>query len=182
MISERDSVLVVVDMQNGFLNEKSRHIIPNVELLVRECRRLSIPVVFTRFFNRPGSPFERLIDWNEMYSPPDTDLADELQPDAETVVDKYFYTSFTTKMLELIEANSWRRMIVCGVTTESCVTKTAVDAFERGMVPLVVSDACASNAGEKYHQAGLLVLEMFIGIKQILSTQEILRQLVARSE
>ncbi|WP_280431477.1 isochorismatase family protein [Nocardia brasiliensis] len=38
------------------------------------------------------------------------------------------------------------RLILCGIATDACVLKTALDAFERGYVPWVVRDAVASNA------------------------------------
>lgn len=172
MISSRDSVLVVVDMQKGFMNENSSHIIPNVLRLVHECEDREIPVVFTKFFNTEGSPFELLIDWRKHYTAPDTDIVDELEHLVRIEISKNFYSSFTERMIELVSANSWRNMLLCGVATESCVTKTAVDAFESGLTPIVVSDACASDASSEAHQAGLLVLRRFIGARQIIATAE----------
>lgn len=54
MYDLKDPVLLVIDMQNGFLNRKSGHIIDPVARLVSECQIRSIPVIFTRFHNREG--------------------------------------------------------------------------------------------------------------------------------
>jgi len=45
--------------------------------------------------------------------------------------------------------------------------KSAVDAFERDIEPVVITDACASHAGGAVHEAGLLLLGRFIGKDQL---------------
>ncbi len=170
-----NSVLVVVDMQNGFLNHKSEHVIPNVVNLVKIFEERDRPVVFTRFHNQIGSPYETLIGWRRLRESPEIDLTDELKPFATTVIDKDFYSSFTNEFEDLLNHSNWTTIVLCGVATESCVMKTAVDAFERGLRPLVISDACASHAGEAIHQAGLTILGRFIGDKQIIKTSELLQ-------
>ena len=64
--------------------------------------------------------------------------------------------------------------MICGIATESCVCKTAADAFERNLTPWVVTDACASHAGQEAHDAGLLVTGRFVGHKQLITTAELL--------
>lgn len=177
MVELQNSVLVVVDMQNGFLGSKSRHVIPKVVNLVKECRNRSIPIVFTRFHNRPESPYETLIGWRRLREVPETDLTPELLPFAETIIDKDFYSALTEEFKKLIDKNGWRTLILCGVATESCVLKTAVDAFEGRLTPIVISDACASHAGDEVHQAGLMILGRFIGGRQLITTEELLQEI-----
>ncbi|MET8146633.1 isochorismatase family protein [Sphaerisporangium sp. NPDC005288] len=62
---------------------------------------------------------------------------------------------------------------MCGIATESCVLKTAADAFERNLTPWVIEDASASHAGEVSHEAGLLVTARFIGPRQFVRAAEI---------
>lgn len=169
----QNPVLVVVDMQNGFLGAKSEHVIPKVVDLVKTCKSQNIPIVFTRFHNRSASPYETLIGWHRLRESPEIDLTDALTQYAETVIDKDFYSSFTDDFQSLLAKKGWQTLIICGVATESCVMKTAVDAFERGLKPIVISDACASHAGDAIHQAGLTILARFIGNKQIISTAEL---------
>lgn len=174
MLIKENSVLVVVDMQKGFLNAHSSHIIPNVVQLVCEFGRRMKPVVFTTFFNTDNSQFERLIGWRKHYSSPETDLVNELNHFDRIEIRKNFYTGITDRMKVLIYENGWRTIFLCGVATESCVLKTAVDAFEQDLIPIVISDACGSDRGEEMHRAGLAVLSRFIGAKQIISTAELL--------
>jgi nicotinamidase-related amidase len=172
-----DPVLVVLDMQNGFVNEHSRHVIQNVQSLVRDCRSREVLVVFTRFFNSIGSPFERMIGWDKVHSAPETDLVIEFLELSEIMIDKNFYTALTPEFVTMIADNGWQTLLLCGIATESCVLKTAVDAFELGIRPIVVADACASDMGEESHQAGLLVLENLLGHEQIMTSSQLLREL-----
>lgn len=170
-------VLVVVDMQNGFLGEKSKPVIPKVVNLVEECRQRHLPIVFTRFHNRENSPYETLIGWKRLREFPETEITDELNGFAETIIDKDFYSSFTDEFKQLVNKNNWQTIILCGVATESCVMKTAVDAFERNLIPVVISDACASHAGMETHEAGLMLLGRFIGRHQLITTEELLKSI-----
>ncbi|MFI7697909.1 hypothetical protein [Nonomuraea sp. NPDC049480] len=54
-------------------------------------------VVFTRYINYPGSPYERLLGWTECMESPQIDIVDELRPHAEkatAVIDKNGYGMF----------------------------------------------------------------------------------------
>lgn len=170
------TALVVVDVQNGFVRSRSRHIVPAVVHLVQEWRKAGGAVVFTRYFNEPEGPFERIIGWTRMQGAPETDLTPDLATLVEDapVVDKVIYSLFNDEGTALVEQNGWTDLVICGIATESCVCKTAVDAFERDITPWVVTDACASHAGEEAHDAGLLVTGRFIGPKQLVTTEQVL--------
>jgi nicotinamidase-related amidase len=173
-----ETVLVVIDMQDGFLNAHSRHILPNVVQLVSAFRDRSLPIIFTKFQNFPGSPFERLLNWKELHSSdPHIEIAADLAEFIQIEITKYTYTAMTDDMQALIENNQWRNLVICGIATESCVLKTAIDAFEHNLRPLVVADSCASDTGLEAHTAGIRVLEITIGKNQILDTWMILEEL-----
>jgi nicotinamidase-related amidase len=174
------AVLVVIDMQNGFLNWNSRHIVAPVTSLVDQWTRTGRPVVYTRYFNYEGSPFERLIHWTRLRESPETDLAPELQlrlPQARAVIDKPAYSWFTPEAITLTAEEGWTDLVFCGVATESCVLKSAADAFERGFTPWIVTDACASDAGQEIHDAGLQIARRFIGADQLVSAGQLLARL-----
>jgi len=166
-------VLTVIDMQKGFLNDHSSHIVRNVDGLIRYCQERLIPVVFTRFFNFAGSPYETLLGWNRVNEEPETNIIDDLLPLVEALIDKSSYTAVTSEFVARIERNDWKTIILCGIATESCVLKTAADIFELGLRPIVISNACASDVGEASHSAGLLALESLIGTDQIMSINEL---------
>ncbi|MEO8648008.1 MAG: isochorismatase family cysteine hydrolase [Acidobacteriota bacterium] len=167
------AVLVVVDMQTGFLNDNSKSIIPAVVALIDKCARRGIPSVFTKFINQPESPYEILMGWQRVRDSPETDLHTAFFSRAEIVLEKHFYTAFTSEFDDLVRKNDWRSILISGVSTESCVLKTAVDAFERGLRPVVIGEACASDIGPDVHRMGLEILEVLIGKDQITSADRL---------
>lgn len=166
----KSSVLVVVDVQNGFIREASAPVVPVIVDLVDWWERHGGDFIFTRYFNYPGSPFERLIHWSKLQVAPETDIVDELRPYADratAVVDKQIYSLFNEQGADLVGKHGWTDLYICGIATESCVLKTAVDAFERDLTPWIIEDASISHAGRKAHDAGILVAERFVGRGQI---------------
>lgn len=168
-------VLVVIDLQKGFLNQHSEHILPNIIDLIKRSQYLGIPIVFSRYFNFVDSPFEKLIGWKQLHQSHETELAEEVIEFADVCIDKNFYTSLTDEFRGLIQTNNWKTVILGGIATESCVLKTAADIFEYGLRPIVISDACASDLGEGSHKAGLMVLTSLIGEDQIMTREEFFR-------
>ncbi|MFG1818801.1 isochorismatase family cysteine hydrolase [Kribbella sp. NPDC049174] len=178
MIPADDSVLVLVDVQNGFVSPRSAHVVPRIAEFTRQWAAAGRPYVMSRFINYPDSLFEQLIRWSAMMpGTPEIELVDELAdlvPGAAAVMDKPTYSLFNKEGTELVTRNGWRNIIVVGLDTESCVLKTAVDAFELGLVPWVVQDLVYSHAGQVEHEAGLLVTGRFIGRGQLVQAAEIL--------
>jgi nicotinamidase-related amidase len=172
-MSERKPVLVVVDVQNGFITEHSKPVVPVIVDLVRRWQAARGDVVFSRYLNYAGSPFERLIGWTKMVDSPETDFVGELAPYVgphTPVVDKHIYTLFTPEGTHLVDERGWTDLYLCGIDTDSCVLKTAVDAFERDLTPWILKDACASHAGPEAHAAGLFIAGRFIGTNHIIQT------------
>jgi nicotinamidase-related amidase len=172
-MTEHKPVLVVVDVQNGFITEHSQPVVPVIADLVHRWQAAHGDVVFSRYLNYSGSPFERLIGWSEMVDGPEIEIVTELAPYVgpnSPVVDKYIYTLFTPQGSCLVEERGWTDLYVCGIDTDICVLKTAVDAFEHNLTPWILKDACASHAGPQAHTAGLFVAARFIGPNQIIHT------------
>ena len=168
-------VLVVTDMQNGFVREQSAHVVPIVADLVRRWQESGGDTLFTRYLNYPGSPFERFFGWQRLQRSPDTDIVRELLPyiDRGIVLEKKIYSPFTPEGVRLVDQRGWKELYFCGIATESCVLKGAVDAFERGLTPWLIADASASHAGPAAHDAGLLVARRFIGPGQVITLADI---------
>ncbi|MFJ2399895.1 hypothetical protein ACIOUE_01240 [Streptomyces xanthochromogenes] len=45
----------MIDVQNGFVNEHSRHVVPVIGRLIEQWEAAGAPVLFSRYFNHPGS-------------------------------------------------------------------------------------------------------------------------------
>ena len=167
--------LIVVDVQNGFVTEHSAHVVPVIVDLVKRWQEAGRDVVFTRYINHEDSIFERLMGWTKLRESPAIDIVPELQPyvaSATAVVDKRIYTLFTDEGETLAKDRAWSVVYVCGIDTEVCVLKTAVDAFERDIIPRLVVDASASHSGPGAHNAGLEVAAKMIGRHQLVLASE----------
>lgn len=176
------AALVVIDTQNGFVNHHSRHAVPAIADLVAQWSAAVRPVIFTRYFNYPDSPYERFFQWHRLQASPETDIVPELAEaasHAHAVVDKTGYTLLTPEAAEVIRQAGWTDLVFCGIATESCVLKSAADAFEHGYAPWIVTDACASDAGPEVHDAGLLVARRLIGPGQLVTSEVVMGQLTA---
>lgn len=178
MIPADDSVLVLVDVQNGFVKPHGRHVVAPIAEFTREWAAAGRPYVITRFINYPDSLYEQLIRWSAMMpGTPETELVHELAdlvPGAIAVLDKPTYSLFNQEGTELVARHGWKHIVIVGLDTESCVLKTAVDAFELGLIPWVVTDLVYSHAGKIEHKAGLLVTGRFIGRSQLIEARGIL--------
>ncbi|MEV0105508.1 isochorismatase family cysteine hydrolase [Nocardia sp. NPDC050799] len=173
------SALVVIDVQNGFVNEHSRHVVPVIRDLARQWTRAGHAALFTRYHNYEGSPYQRLIGWNELRNAPQTDLAPELQPIAEAptakILDKRTYTALTDEGRELLAG--YTDLYLCGIATDGCVFKTALDAFDGDYTPWVIEDACASNAtrhsATEVHRSALMLMSRLIGSGQLIQSSDV---------
>ncbi|MGW7641193.1 isochorismatase family cysteine hydrolase [Streptomyces decoyicus] len=177
-----NAALIVIDMQNGFVNHHSRDAVPAVRDLVARWSAADRPVIFTRYFNYPDSPYERFFRWERLQQPPETDIVPDLAEaavHAHAVIDKTGYTLFTPDAAALIRQAGWTDLVFCGIATESCVLKSAADAFELGYAPWIVTDASASDAGPDVHDAGLVVARRLIGTSQLVTSNHVMGQLAA---
>lgn len=179
LMNKLNDLLIVVDVQNGFVNQNSEHVVKPIAAFLEAWLSAGNEAVLTRFINDPGSAWERLIHWTRLRTSPEIDLCPEIQSaiegkDCVSVVDKRSYSSLIDPVNEMLVGKKPDRVLVCGIATDSCVLKTAVDLFEQGYTPLVLEDLCASHAGREVHDSGLLLISRFIGRDQIVGSSTVL--------
>jgi nicotinamidase-related amidase len=159
------SCLLIVDVQNGFINDSTKHIPELVEKLQSSYQFVYV----TRFFNKEDSFYRKLINWNRFdKTSTDFSLAFEPAPDAH-ILDKSIYTCVNASFLQELNGHGIDAVDVCGVDTDICVTKCAVDLFENGIIPRVLAKYCASHAGYVAHEAALRTLGRYIGKSQVVT-------------
>jgi nicotinamidase-related amidase len=173
--------LLLVDIQRGFVNTNSQHVLPVVQQLAEHWRALGWPIYMSQFTNHPDSQWERLIGWRRLESEEEIAIHPAVESFSEgaVVYRKRTYTCFTGTFLADAKASDWTDIVLCGIATDGCVLATAIDIFEfpdRKMRPIVVRDACASHAGDEVHGKGLHLLERFIGRQQVVDCAAIFNQ------
>lgn len=160
-----NTLLLIVDMQNGFVSEKTDYVVPKVIQLISSNKFSKI--AFTQYFNTDSSPFERYLNWFKLKTREEQSLVNELVPYAHFVVRKNGYTSINAEMKSYLANNNITTVFIAGIDTDCCVLTSAVDLFQMGIRPVVLADYCASNGGAESHTAALRVLVRLIGDKQI---------------
>ncbi|MGW0335517.1 isochorismatase family cysteine hydrolase [Streptomyces sp. NPDC003011] len=170
---------MVVDVQHGFVNDHSEHVVPQVVRLVDTWGAAGLPVVFARFHNVPGSPYERISNWTRLRTAEEQALVEALEPyvaSAAFVVDKTVSSALTEDLARVVEERGWTDLVLCGIDTDSCVYDTAVAAYHTGLTPWIVTDACASTGGTEMHDAALLMARRNIGARQLLTVDQVADQ------
>ena len=159
--------LLVVDVQACFVDRFTQHVPERIARLI--SRGEHDPILYTRFVNVEGSPFRRMLDWDECAEPPDTELAPEVRPWAadDRIFSKPGYAGLPDTLAERLVEEGVTRVCVVGIDTDMCVLKVALDLFDLNIEPIVLADCCASTAGLQAHFAGLAVLARNIGADRL---------------
>lgn len=138
------SVLVVVDMQEPFLNaiHGREPLTANVLLLVRAARILGVPVIATvQYAARMGG----------IVAP----VAEAIGGEPEDALDKMcFSCGGSEAFASALSATGRTQVVLCGVETHICVSQTAHDLLHAGYPVHVAADAVSSRTLEK-HKLGM---------------------------
>lgn len=168
-----NSILIIVDIQNGFTRYEQTQVLAK-KIIALTNSGIFDKIIATRFLNREGSQYTKFMNWHRLIESPDIDLVEGIK--ADKVLDKWIYTcvddSFMNLLKELNNGEMPTHVFVCGADTDCCVLKTSVDLFEKGIMPLVLTQYCNSNGGPKAHEAGLLAMSRLLG-KQSIVDEEI---------
>ncbi len=151
--------------QAGLDIGRLRQTIAPVQALLAAARAANMRVIFTREGHRPDlsdcpptklarsraagaeigqlGPLGRLLVRGEYGH----DMINECCPQLdETVIDKPGYSAFhQTDLDQILRAQGIQTLLVCGVTTEVCVSTTVRAATDIGYHCITVADACAAS-------------------------------------
>lgn len=155
------AALLIIDMQRGFIEENAamevapgRKIIPNIQQLMAACRRLNIPVIFTRFIYSTKVP-NLIGELHTLHKPPvgcclegdpSAEVVSELSPQStELIIDKHSYDAFHKTPLDYaLRSLKKSQLIFTGVMTDICVLSTVTSALHNEYQTWTISDATAT--------------------------------------
>lgn len=162
------SALLVIDMENGFINPESVHCIRNaaktVPALIQSietAREKGIPVFFVkRIYRFDGSDVEmtRYDAWksgNRAMSPSSVGKCSaqapnglQPQPGDYSIVKPRWSAFFHTELDLILRRLGIRTVILTGTTTPNCIRTTAYDANSLEYNVVVLEDCCSSQTEE----------------------------------
>ncbi len=160
-------ILLIVDVQQGFINDFTKHIPAKIEKHIKHFEYDLI--VATRFINKSASLFQSELGFSAMTMlSQETKLNTKLNDAADIVLMKSTYSSITPDVAKLLEKNEVKEVYLAGIGTDTGVMATALQLFDMGVKPKVLSDLCMSLAGEEMNQCALGILRNAIGEVNIL--------------
>src|ERR1700730_1903344 len=86
---EMSNCLIVVDVQNGFMSEHTKHIVKRIESLLEQG--IFDHTIFTKYYNPEDSPMRKIMNWHGMSDEEDQDLVDPLKKYSEIIIEKCVY-------------------------------------------------------------------------------------------
>ncbi|GLW73700.1 hydrolase [Kitasatospora phosalacinea] len=177
----QSTVLVVIDVQAGFLRESSRHVVEPIANLLKAWQRAGGASVVATFENPPGSQYETITGWVRLRTPEEQALAPELvalaaQADLR-VVKSTSSLLMVPGIIDTFRARGWQHALICGIDTDACVYDTAVALFQNSITPWLVVDACASSGGEALHNAALLLANRNLAPRLLIAAEDVHRML-----
>ncbi len=179
------TALLVADMQNFFLYEKSHAhipsgeaIIPNINRLIKAFDQKGATVIFSRHFNNRESAGMMGKWWNDLLqrNTPLFEIYNKLEvPDSALIIDKQHYDAFfDTGLEEYLMRMDVSSLVITGVMTNLCCETTLRTAFIRGFETVIPVDATAAYNRE-FHTSTFLNLSL--GFAPLATTGEVIEKL-----
>lgn len=167
-LEPRKTALLVIDMQNYFLDEKSHAFVPSSKIITKNLQKIinfyraaKLPVIFTYFAVTPDEPDEENPIgkwWNDVVheGSPESQIAEELKPQTdETLIRKNSYSAFHKTDLEnILKAKNINNLVIAGVLTNLCCETAAREAFVGNLNVFFLIDGTAAY-NEEMHLSSL---------------------------
>ena len=164
----KQTALVVIDMENAFIDPTSPLCIKNALATVPTCGKViekardrKIPVFFVnRIYRKNGSDveFTRYQSWydgNRYLAPCSTgplsiDVPVEFKPKEGDycIVKPRFSAFFQTELDLILRRLGVRTVILTGTTTPNCIRTSCYDGLSLDYNILIIEDCCSSNTEE----------------------------------
>ena len=164
----KTTALVVIDMENAFIDPTSPLCIKNALATVPACgkviekaRERKIPVFFVnRIYRKNGSDveFTRYQSWQDgdrylapgSTGPLSIDVPEEFKPKARdyTIIKPRFSAFFQTELDLILRRLGVRTVILTGTTTPNCIRTSCYDGLSLDYNILIIENCCSSNTEE----------------------------------
>ncbi|MDD5657715.1 MAG: isochorismatase family protein [Elusimicrobia bacterium] len=159
------AALLVVDMQDFFLDRRSEAYLPSgrailrgVRMLAEAFRRAGRPVLFTLHAHRdPAVDGGLMAGWWDklcLAGSPGARVAAVLEAPPGDVYRKTGYSGFSNpELAERLRREGVSQLVVAGIKTDLCVESTVRAAFDLGFETFIPVDATAAGSEERHLSA-----------------------------
>lgn len=138
LLERDDCVLIVVDVQPGFIGSADVDVIARIDRLIRVAVALHVPIAVTEEEpDRNGTTDER--------------VAEALPPGTPVLAKPVFGLADVPEILNAIDVTGRRTAVLVGAETDVCVAHSALGLLDRGYRVAVVGDATYSPGAMHDH-------------------------------
>lgn len=162
--------LLIIDMQEGFRYPETQSLVPNITKLIKLFKQ---NIIFAKFINKKDSQFEKQLGWKKLQKSSEQKIVSELYYPNAKEFEHSTYTVLNSELKKWLIENKTEEVFLCGIYTDVCILKTAMDLFDDNFTTFVVEDACTSLHGQKNHDAAIGSLKHILGKRYIVSVSEI---------
>jgi nicotinamidase-related amidase len=163
------AALLIVDVQRGFVTPEIGEVPERISAFLDRHEHAFELIVASRYRNTTTSACRRILAYEGMAGPPDTDLCEGIERETVRIRDKDTY-ALGAALTRMLGSHRIGVLYLVGLDTHACVLHEALDAFDRRIRPLVLHDLCASGDGADAHRAALLVLRQSIGVQNVIDS------------
>ncbi|MEN3043708.1 MAG: isochorismatase family cysteine hydrolase [Candidatus Hydrothermales bacterium] len=152
-LSSKESALVIVDMQNDFVNEKgalfvpdAKKTVPIIKNLISKARKSNVKIFFTQDYHEEEDIEFPIWGKHAVKDSWGSDIIEELKPQkGDYVIRKLRYDAFFgTPFDHLLRINNIKNLVITGTVANICVLHTAGSAALHGYKIFVPKDAISA--------------------------------------
>lgn len=158
------NLLVVIDLQNAFINENTKEAISKIEKLIETNSYDNI--IFTKFINSLTNPVYTKIKWDKCMSLESQRIL--IDTKEYPVFPKETYSIFNSKLKDYLVKNNIQKIYLCGIDIECCVLVSALNLFENNYDVYVLKDYCYSMNGNQAFENAIGILKRNIGKDRVI--------------
>ena len=153
-ISWRKKALFIVDVQDSFIIERNKYILPNIYKIIENIDYNLIISSIT--YNEKDTQWDKQIGWTEMYN-----IREEIIPEISKLienknhitVEKLTRSIFKSdeNIQKILNDNDIEEIHIVWYETNDCVMATAFDSIDLWYYTFVIEEACETRTTASNH-------------------------------
>ncbi len=159
-----NDLLLIIDLQENFINEHTKNVPNNIKKLINN--KVANNIVFTKFINDENSNFYKVLNYKGCMNEKDRSIVVDTK--GYKIIEKRIYSALNEELKLYIDTDNIKTIYLCGIDTDACVLKTALDLFENNYDVKVIEDCSMSHSGIEYHNSAINMLKKLIGNQNVI--------------
>ena len=173
LLNSKETSLVIVDMQNDFVDEKgalfvpdAKKTIPVIKNLIKKARAKKVKIFYTQDYHEEDDIEFPIWGRHAVKETWGSEIIDELKPERDDyVIRKLRYDAFFgTPLDHLLRINNIKNIVVTGTVANICVLHTAGSAALHGYKVIVPMDAISAINEFDFYSALRQISFLYRGI------------------